>query len=326
MYDNFANALNDLRILVAEEFSAMESFITHNSNSGVEYISNIIKHLVLSGGKRTRPLLHLAACGLLECTDKRRIAVAAAIECIHSATLLHDDVVDKSDLRRGVRTANSIWGNKASILVGDFLFAVSFQWIVGCNNLPVLSILSGASSVIITGEIQQMVHSEKIDISQQKYLEIISAKTAVLFSAACEAAAALADAPAFRKPLRSFGNNFGIAFQILDDILDYTARSTETGKATCNDILQGKVTLPLIVAYENADAKTRAAISNELAKPSPNAEVVCAFIKELNAIEKSVEIAKHYAYLAMYELDLCPDSKFKTALKLLLHSATNRRF
>lgn len=326
MTDSFENALHGLRLLVSQEFTTMESLITKKTHSDIDYISNIIRHLVLAGGKRTRPLLHLASCGLLGCADERRISVAAAIEFIHSATLLHDDVVDNSDLRRGAPTANNIWGNKASILVGDFLFAVAFQWVVGCNNLPVLSVLTGASSIIITGEIQQMVYSEKIDISQKKYLEIISAKTAVLFAAACEAAAALADAPEFREPLRSFGNNFGIVFQILDDILDYTAHSTETGKAACNDIAQGKVTLPLILAYETADAATRELLSKELAKNPANPEVVLSCINSCNALEKSVKLAQYYAGLAMRELDLFPDSEFKTALKSLLHSATNRRF
>lgn len=327
MADSFGSTLGKLRLLVSDELAAMEDFLEARTCSEGAFISGIVRHLILSGGKRTRPVLHLAACGLLGCEDERRVPIAAALECIHAATLLHDDVVDGSDTRRGVRAARSIWGNKASILVGDFLFAMSFEWVVRCEHSGVLAVLSNASSVVISGEIQQLVYSEKVDISREKYIEIISAKTAALFAAACEAACVLAGAVELGESLRRLGNNFGIVFQILDDVLDYTADASVTGKTSCNDIAQGKVTLPLIIAYEDADSQTREGIRRELAKPAPNVDTVLDCIYSCNAIKKSVEIARHYAVLALQELDAsCPDSEFKTALKALLQSATDRHF
>ncbi|MEH0831335.1 polyprenyl synthetase family protein, partial [Anaplasma bovis] len=219
---SFRYALSDLQTLVSDELQQMHNLFQDASCNSISHIATIINHLVLAGGKRIRPLLLLSCCKMLGCEDARRIKVASAIEFIHCATLLHDDVVDESIFRRGVKTSNAIWGNKTSILVGDFLLAVAFQWVVACGSLPIVSVLSDASSTMITGEVQQLVYSKDPNITLSKYLEIISAKTAALFSAACESSAILHDASdAYRHALKHFGYNFGMAFQILDDILDY---------------------------------------------------------------------------------------------------------
>ncbi|EOA62693.1 polyprenyl synthetase family protein [Anaplasma phagocytophilum] len=325
--NTFSSALDDLKLLVASELQEMESLIAKQRHSEVQLIADIIQHLILSGGKRTRPVMLLAACGMLGCTDARRIVVAAAIEFLHSATLLHDDVVDKSDMRRGVETANSIWGNKASILVGDFLFATAFQWIVSCNSIQLLSVLSNTASIIVSGEMQQLVHSSSLDISRTKYLEIISSKTAALFSAACESAAVLHDVGALqRSALRDWGFNFGIVFQILDDILDYTANQNELGKRTYNDIVSGKVTLPLIIAYEGASEKDRIGLRGALSRERPDPDLAFSYIMAQNAIEKSVGLAKEYIAIAEKQLSHFPDSAYKQKLLNLLNSAVNRRF
>ncbi|UQD54335.1 polyprenyl synthetase family protein [Anaplasma phagocytophilum] len=325
--NTFSSALDDLKILVASELQEMESLIAKQRHSEVQLIADIIQHLILSGGKRTRPVMLLSACGMLGCIDERRIVVAAAIEFLHSATLLHDDVVDKSDMRRGVETANSIWGNKASILVGDFLFATAFQWIVSCNSIQLLSVLSNTASIIVSGEMQQLVHSSSLDISRTKYLEIISSKTAALFSAACESAAVLHDVGTLqRNALRDWGFNFGIVFQILDDILDYTANQNELGKRTYNDIVSGKVTLPLIIAYEGASEKDRIGLRGALSRERPDPDLAFSYIMAQNAIEKSVELAKEYIAIAEKQLSHFPASAYKQKLLNLLNGAVNRRF
>ncbi|WP_249548527.1 polyprenyl synthetase family protein [Anaplasma phagocytophilum] len=325
--NTFSSALDDLKLLVASELQGMESLIAKQRHSEVQLIADIIQHLILSGGKRTRPVILLAVCGMLGCGDERRIVVAAAIEFLHSATLLHDDVVDKSDMRRGVETANRIWGNKASILVGDFLFATAFQWVVSCNSMQLLSVLSNTASIIVSGEMQQLVHSSSLDISRTKYLEIISSKTAALFSAACESAAVLHDVGTLqRSALRDWGFNFGIVFQILDDILDYTANQNELGKRTYNDIVSGKVTLPLIIAYESASEKDRIGLRSALSREHPDPDLAFSYIVAHNSIEKSVELAKEYIAIAEKQLYHFPDSEYKQKLLNLLNSAVNRRF
>ncbi|MFV9838785.1 MAG: polyprenyl synthetase family protein [Aaplasma endosymbiont of Hyalomma asiaticum] len=326
MDDPFSVALNDLKLLVADELQEAEDMMSYKGCGNVEYITNVVQHLILSGGKRTRPSILLAVCRLLGCTDPRRVVVAAAIEYIHNATLLHDDVVDRSEIRRGKQTSNSIWGNKASILVGDFLFAVAFQWIVSCDSIPLLSVLSKASSTIITGEIQQMIYSDKIDLSRAKYFEIISSKTAALFAASCEAAAVLHDVETeMRTALRDFGFNFGIVFQILDDILDYTSHKEKLGKQTLNDLNNEKITIPIILTYEDIGNSERAELRASMSKESQNPELVLSYITKNNSILKCLELAKQYASAAKKQLSLFPDSQCKHKLIRLLDSAVERQ-
>ncbi|MDB1135502.1 polyprenyl synthetase family protein [Candidatus Anaplasma sp. TIGMIC] len=328
MQDTFSCALHGLRHLVAHDVGEVENLIIRGSNSDVKCITDIVRHLVLSGGKRLRPIMLLVSCGLLGCAHEKRTTIAAAIEFIHGATLLHDDVVDRSDLRRGKPTANSIWGNKASILVGDYLFAMAFQWVLSCNSTDLLSVFSEASSTIIRGEIQQLVYSSDADLSRAKYVEIVSSKTAALFSAACEAAAVLADADfEQRSMLRNIGMNFGIVFQILDDIMDYTATESTTGKRTYNDLSNGKVTLPFIITYECANDVERSELRDVLSqKKDLDADMVLSIMAKYNAIGKSVEYASEYVQIAEKKLGYFSDSPYKSKLLELLHSATARNF
>ncbi|ASI48090.1 MAG: polyprenyl synthetase family protein [Anaplasma ovis] len=327
MSDAFNRALVDLRSLVSEDLEAMEQLIVDTSNSDISYIADIVGHLMLSGGKRIRPILLLAVCKMLALEDERRIRIAAAIEFIHSATLLHDDVVDQSELRRGVKTSNSLWGNKASILVGDFLLAAAFQWIVSCGDFELLTVLSGASRTIVTGEIQQMVYSKNLDITREKYLEIISAKTAALFSATCESAGVLSASPHDkREALRNFGHNFGITFQIVDDLLDYTAQHEQWGKAHSQDLSNGQVTLPLIMAYEEADSTGKEILRGALAGRPPDIEAAHSYITSLNIVQKAAKFATEYVDASHKFLEPFPDSQCKSKLSALLHSALQRRF
>ena len=323
---SFRCALSDLQALVSDELQQMHSLFQDASGSSLHHIATVINHLVLAGGKRVRPLLLLACCKMLGCKDERRIKVASAIEFIHCATLLHDDVVDESTLRRGVKTSNAIWGNKTSILVGDFLLAVAFQWVAACGSLPIVSVLSDASSVMITGEVQQMVYSKDPNITLSKYLEIISAKTAALFSAACEASAILHDAPdAHRHALKYFGYNFGLAFQILDDILDYTATKGELGKDPGKDLLDKKFTLPLIITYDSLGANERNTL-RDLLSSSDNIDfhVIYRYMESCDAIERSRKFALEYADKALSHLHTLPDSECRSKLAQFLHSATQR--
>ncbi|MEH0831671.1 polyprenyl synthetase family protein, partial [Anaplasma bovis] len=247
-------------------------------------------------------------------------------EFIHCATLLHDDVVDESIFRRGVKTSNAIWGNKTSILVGDFLLAVAFQWVVACDSLPIVSVLSDASSIMITGEVQQMVYSKDPNITLSKYLEIISAKTAALFSAACESSAILHDASdAYRHALKQFGYNFGMAFQILDDILDYTATKSDLGKDPGKDLLDKKVTLPLIITYDSLETDERDALQHLLSSSDDiDFHVVYRYMEKCDAIERSRKFALEYADKALSHLHILPDSECRYKLAQFLQSTTQR--
>ncbi|ACZ48873.1 octaprenyl-diphosphate synthase [Anaplasma centrale str. Israel] len=327
MPDAFSRALADLKNLVSEDLEEMERLIVTTSNSDISYITDIINHLMLSGGKRIRPIMLLAVCKMLALQDERRILIAAAIEFIHSATLLHDDVVDQSESRRGTKTSNSLWGNKASVLVGDFLLATAFQWLVSCSNFELLTTLSRASCTIVTGEIQQMVYSKSLDITREKYLEIISAKTAALFSATCESAGVLSESSFDdRKALKNFGHNFGITFQIVDDLLDYTAQHEKWGKTPGQDLSNGQVTLPMIMAYEEADYAGKEMLRGALAGRPSDVASVHSYISSLNVAQKAIAFAAEYVDASHKFLEPFPDSQYKSKLSALLRSALQRRF
>ena len=325
MTSDFNNILSQLKSLVQQDLDSMEYLILHQNNKNISLITQIIHNLIKHGGKRIRPILFFIICKMLNYNKEDKIHIAAAIEFIHNATLLHDDVIDESDLRRGNKTSNSIWGNKSSILVGDFLLAVSFQWLIECKNLNILSILSQTSNNIIVGEIQQMISSNDINTSQEKYIEIISAKTASLFAATCESAADLAEVTNKEKTaLKSFGNNFGTSFQIIDDILDYTAPKKEFGKKLGNDLLTGKITLPVIIAYQNATQEEKKFWDQ--ISVNPNLDQAIAYIKAHNAIKKSIDIAATYIDQAKLSLNIFTESIYKTSLSKLLDCILQRTF
>lgn len=245
--------------LVASDMNAVNQVILARMQSEIPLIPELAGHLIAGGGKRMRPMLTLASARLLDYTGSRHHKLAAAVEFIHTATLLHDDVVDGSGMRRGRRTANIIWGNPASVLVGDFLFSRSFELMVEEGSLKVLRILSNASAVIAEGEVNQLTAQRRIDLGEDRYLEIIGAKTAALFAAACRIAAVVAERDETAElALDSYGRNLGIAFQLVDDAIDYASDGATMGKDAGDDFRDGKVTLPVILAYARGSESEKA--------------------------------------------------------------------
>jgi octaprenyl-diphosphate synthase len=245
--------LDRLTALLRSDLDRVNALIIERMQSPVALIPQLAGHIVAAGGKRLRPMLTLATARMCGYRGIRHTALAAAVEFIHTATLLHDDVVDASDLRRGLATANAVWGNKSSVLVGDFLFSRAFQLMVEDGSLKVLDILSSASAVIAEGEVLQLVTSNDIETTEDAYLNVIRAKTAQLFAAASRIGAVLGERPAAEEEaLEAYGRNLGIAFQLVDDMLDYSARQIELGKTVGDDFREGKITLPVVLALRAA--------------------------------------------------------------------------
>ena len=252
-------SLDPMIALVAADMNQVNSVILERMQSEVPLIPELAGHLIAGGGKRMRPMLTLACAKLLHYGGTRHHKLAAAVEFIHTATLLHDDVVDGSGMRRGKRTANIIWGNPASVLVGDFLFSRSFELMVEDGSLRVLRILSNASAVIAEGEVNQLTAQRRIETTEEKYLDIIGAKTAALFAAACRIAAVVAEREeGIEEALDAYGRNLGIAFQLVDDAIDYVSDGQTMGKDSGDDFRDGKITLPVILAYRRGSEIERA--------------------------------------------------------------------
>jgi octaprenyl-diphosphate synthase len=240
--------------LLKADLERVNTLIVARMHSPVALIPQLAGHIVAAGGKRLRPMLTLATTRLCGYRGERQFALAAAVEFIHTATLLHDDVVDASDLRRGLATANAVWGNKPSVLVGDFLFSRAFQLMVEDGSLKILDILSRASAIIAEGEVLQLVTSNDVTTTEEAYLEVINAKTAQLFAAASRIGAVLAERTEEEEAaMEGFGRNLGIAFQLVDDMLDYSAHQAELGKTVGDDFRDGKITLPIVLALRAAD-------------------------------------------------------------------------
>lgn len=252
-------ALDALTRLVGEDLTRVNAVIVERMQSEVALIPRLAGHIVAAGGKRLRPMLTLATARMCGYEGRRHIPLAACVEFIHTATLLHDDVVDGSGLRRGLATANAVWGNKSSVLVGDFLFSRAFQLMVGDGSLKVLTILSDASAVIAEGEVHQLMTANDTETGEDAYLDVIRAKTATLFEAACRIGAVVAERPAAEEQaLAQYGRELGMAYQLVDDVLDYQAGSPARGKTLGDDFRDGKVTLPVVLAYARGDEGERA--------------------------------------------------------------------
>jgi len=311
-------ALLRLQALVSEDLRQVNEVIVQRMASPVALIPQLAGHIVAAGGKRLRPVLTLAAAKLCGYQGKRHVRLAAAVEFIHTATLLHDDVVDESDRRRGLATANAVWGNKASVLVGDFLFSRAFQLMVEDGSLEILRILSNASAVIAEGEVHQLVTANDTATSETAYLEVIRAKTATLFAAACEIGAVVAERPRVEaEALDSYGLNLGIAFQLVDDALDYSARQATLGKNIGDDFKEGKITLPVILAYRRGDAGERDFWRRTLEKVEQQPEDLeraLGLLEKHGALRDTIERARHYGAIARDALALFPDGEFKQAL------------
>ncbi len=323
-------SLTPMLTLVGGALNAVNQVILDRMVSPVALIPELAGHLIAGGGKRLRPMLTLACAQLLEYGGTRHHKLAASVEFIHTATLLHDDVVDGSDLRRGKRTANTIWGNPASVLVGDFLFSRSFELMVEDGSLRVLKILSHASAVIAEGEVAQLTAQRNVDTSEDRYMEIITAKTAVLFAAACQIAAVVAErSGAVEAALESYGRNLGIAFQLVDDAIDYSSDAATMGKDAGDDFRDGKVTLPVILAYARGDDEQRgfwrAAM---LGRASGDAELARAksLLTSSNAVDDTLTRARHYAARAIDALAGFPNGTARAALIETAEFAVSRAY
>jgi octaprenyl-diphosphate synthase len=298
--------------------------------SKVALIPELAGHLIAGGGKRMRPMLTLACASLLGYPGTRHHKLAAAVEFIHTATLLHDDVVDGSGMRRGKRTANLIWGNPASVLVGDFLFSRAFELMVEDGSLKVLRILSHASAVIAEGEVDQLTAQRRIETDEDHYLEIISAKTAALFAAACRVSPVIAEASEDAElALECFGKNLGIAFQLSDDVIDYASDAATMGKGVGDDFRDGKMTLPVILAYARGNADDRAfwrsAIGGERVTDEDLVHAI-GLLRETGALADTIERARLYGRRAIDALAIFPAGKAKAALTEAAEFAVARAY
>jgi octaprenyl-diphosphate synthase len=313
-----SDGLRPIMALVAEDMAAVNRIILDKAISDVELIPELAHHLIDSGGKRLRPMLTIAAAKLVGAPGEGHIRLAAAVEFMHTATLLHDDVVDESDARRGKRTARLLWGNQASVLVGDFLLGQAFRMMVDVGSLPCLKILSNAAAVIAEGEVMQLAAAKNMGTTEDEYLAIINAKTAALFAAAGEVGPALAGRPADQQAaLRSYGRNLGIAFQLVDDALDYAGESLRLGKSVGDDFREGKITLPVILSFRRGDDAERAFWSRTLAEArigDGDLETAIGLMRKHKAIEATLERARHYGSIARDALAIFPDNEPKRAL------------
>jgi octaprenyl-diphosphate synthase len=311
-------SLDALAALVGDDLESVNDRILQHMHSSVPLIPQLASHIVAAGGKRLRPMLTLAAARLCGYRGDRHIALAACVEFIHTATLLHDDVVDESDLRRGLASANAVWGNKASVLVGDFLFSRAFQLMVADGSLKVLEILARAAAVIAEGEVLQLTTSNDTETSEQAYLDVIRCKTAALFAAACRIGAVVAGRPKVEEEaLESYGLNIGIAFQLIDDVLDYSARQVELGKTVGDDFREGKITLPMILAFRRGDEEERAfwrRAVEDLDQRGGDLERAIALFERHGALRDTIARASHYGAIARDALGIFPDGLEKRAL------------
>ena len=323
-------SLDPLISLIASDMNGVNSVILERMQSKVALIPELAGHLIAGGGKRMRPMLTLASGTLLGYPGTRHHKLAAAVEFIHTATLLHDDVVDGSGMRRGKRTANLIWGNPASVLVGDFLFSRAFELMVEDGSLKVLRILSHASAVIAEGEVEQLTAQRQIETDEEHYLEIISAKTAALFAAACRVSPVVAEAgEAAELALESYGKNLGIAFQLSDDVIDYASDAAVMGKGVGDDFRDGKMTLPVIIAYARGNDSERefwrAAITGERTSDEDLSRAI-QLLKSSGALTDTIERARQYGRRAIDALAIFPASKAKAALTEAAEFAVARAY
>jgi octaprenyl-diphosphate synthase len=311
-------SLEPLLSLVEDDLTKVNEVIVRRMESRVELIPRLAGHIIAAGGKRLRPLLTLASARMCGYQGGHHINLAASVEFIHTATLLHDDVVDESDLRRGSATANVVWGNQPSVLVGDFLFSRAFQLMVETGSLEVLHILANASAVIAEGEVMQLLTSNDTTTSEDTYVEVITAKTAALFAAACHIGAVIAERPRVEdEALESYGKNIGIAFQLVDDALDYTARQAVLGKTVGDDFREGKITLPVVLAFRRGSEAEREFWRRTLERGKQGEgdfQKAIALMDGHGAIADTVERARHYGAKARDALGIFTDGAAKRAL------------
>lgn len=319
---------NLIKQLTLNEAKAVDQLIVDELRSDVILINQIGLYIVGNGGKRLRPMLLLLAAKALGDVNQKHLILAAVIEFIHTATLLHDDVVDESDLRRGKESANAVWGNAASVLVGDYLYSSAFEMMVRTSNMRVMGLLSKTTTAIAEGEVLQLLNCNNPETTEAKYLEVIARKTAILFSAATQLAAIISDSSEeIEIALANYGQHLGIAFQLIDDALDYTSNAEELGKNLGDDLAEGKPTLPLIYAIQNGTSEEAETIINAI--KTGNRDVfndVYAIVKRTKAIDYTEVRADEEAQKAIDALAVLPESDYKNALILLAKFAVQRNY
>jgi octaprenyl-diphosphate synthase len=317
-----------IKRLTADEAKAVDSLIINQLSSDVLLINQMGHYIVNNGGKRLRPMLLLLAAKALGQINHNHLVLAAVIEFIHTATLLHDDVVDESDLRRGQQSANAVWGNAASVLVGDYLYSSAFEMMVRTNIMRVMEILSKTTTAIAEGEVLQLLNCNNPETTEEKYLEVISRKTAILFSAATRLAAVVSNTNSeVEEKLSQYGQHLGIAFQLIDDALDYKATKEELGKNLGDDLAEGKPTLPLIYAIKNSSQADANVIIDAIKNGNREAfNEVYAIVKSSKAIEYTEQRANEEAQKAMAALAVLPDNEYKQALLALASFSVQRSY
>ena len=326
------SAYLDLKNLVGEKLTEVEKLIELKLDSKVGLIKKMSTYHLNSGGKRLRALLTLGSAKLAgyDFLGKRDVSLSACVELIHSATLLHDDVIDESDLRRGIKTTNALWGNQSSILVGDYLLIRCFEIMVDDGDLEVLKLLSSTSAKIAQGEVMQLDHKGEADLLEETYIDIINLKTAALFSAATKTGACLAKSNEKEKnALESYGKNIGLAFQIADDALDYYSKEIIFGKKIGKDFYEGKVTLPLIIIFQRANSKERnflVEIFKKDARTKEDFEKTLQLIKKYKAVEDSLKRAEYFVNVSHDALGLFKDCPEKKILQNLTGFSLSRSF
>ena len=325
------NSYLELKNLVGSKLEDVSDLINIKLASEINLIQKMTDHHLNSGGKRIRPLLTLAASKLCGYKDgSRDVNLAACVELIHSATLLHDDVIDGSDLRRGNKTANSIWGNQSSILVGDYLFSRCFELMVSDSSPEILKLLSSTSSKIAQGEVLQLEHKGEIDVLEETYFNIINMKTAALFAAAARVGACITNKSKKEKDaLESYGKNIGLAFQIADDALDYYATQKIFGKEIGKDFFEGKATLPLIIIFQKSNNEEKVFLKEVFKKEKRNEDdfsEVLALINKYKAVQESFKKAEYFVNTAQGALEVFEDSLEKKVLQKLTQFSINRSF
>lgn len=318
--------MQQIRATVAREFELVNQLIVQQLHSNVEMVENVGHYIVDAGGKRLRPLLVLLSAAALGNSDDKHITFAAVIEFIHTATLLHDDVVDISSLRRGRPTANAEFGNAPSVLVGDFLYTRAFQLMVQLGDMDILTHMAETTNIIAEGEVLQLTRAGNADIDEEQYLDVITRKTAILFAAACYGAATLSGSEDYaRQAIRDYGLNLGIAFQIIDDVLDYDGNPTTMGKNVGDDLTEGKVTLPLIHTLIEGNEVEKAIVRHAITeKNADDIEQISAAVKRCGSLDYARMRARHYHDLALKSLAALPTSDARNTLEHLTRLAIDR--
>jgi octaprenyl-diphosphate synthase len=318
-------AIDDVFELCAADMAQVDRLIRSSLDSEVVLIRQVAEYIIGSGGKRLRPTLVVLAARACGYQGGQHITLAAIIEFIHTATLLHDDVVDESDLRRGRETAHEVWGNAASVLVGDFLYSRSFQMMVTVDSMRVMDVLSNATNTIAEGEVEQLLNMHDPETGEDRYFSVIQKKTAKLFEAACQLGAVLTGQPELEEALATYGRELGVAFQVADDVLDYTADAETLGKNIGDDLAEGKPTLPLILGRQRLDSDDRQLIDKSIRHGGlDHIDRIVTLIRESGALETTRDVARQRARAAMDALDALPSSRWKEGLAALAAYSVSR--